>query len=59
MILTILAVLGIVIAAFLLVALGIKIANHYNKVAWEKYYEGAAIAVSGVKQPQRSRSCPR
>lgn len=59
MILKILAVLGIIVAAFLLVALGFKIANSYNKAAWEKYYEGAAVATSGVKQPRNRQCAPR
>lgn len=59
MFITILAVLGIIIAAFALVGFGMALANRYNRIAWEKYYEGAAIPTSGVKQPQSRRGVPR
>ena len=35
-----LAALAIVAIALLFIALGMKVANRYNKIAWEKYYEG-------------------
>lgn len=55
MFVTILATLGIILAAFLLVALGMALANRYNRMAWEKYYEGAAVHASGVRAPRQSR----
>jgi hypothetical protein len=54
---TILAVLGIIIAAFALVGFGMALANRYNRIAWDKYYEGANVPANGVKQPQRTRTC--
>lgn len=54
---TILAVIGIIAAAFLLVGLGMALANRYNRIAWDKYYEGANVPTNGIKQPQRSRQC--
>lgn len=58
MFLTIAAIIGIIAAAFLLVGLGMALANRYNKIAWDKYYEGASVQASGVKMPQnRSRGC--
>ena len=40
MIIRILAIIGIVLAAFALVGLGMSLANRYNRMAWDKYYEG-------------------
>lgn len=54
---TILAVLGVMVAAFALIGLGMALANRYNKIAWDKYYEGANVPTNGVKQPQRTRAC--
>ena len=54
----ILAVFGIILAAFALVGLGMVLANRYNKIAWDKYYEGANVPHNGVQQPQR-RGAPR
>ena len=56
---TILAVIGIIFAAFALVGFGIALANRYNKIAWDKYYEGANVPQNGIKQPQSRRSVPR
>lgn len=53
---TILAVIGVIIAAFALVGFGMALANRYNRIAWDKYYEGAAIPTSGIKQPNTGRS---
>ena len=55
---TIIAIIGIIAAAFALVGLGMALANRYNKIAWDKYYEGANVPQSGVQQPQR-RCAPR
>lgn len=57
MILKIFAVLGIIIVAFSLVGFGMALANRYNRIAWDKYYEGANVPTNGVKQPQRARTC--
>lgn len=59
MILKIFAVIGIIIAAFALVGFGMALANRYNRIAWDKYYEGAAVPSTGIKQPQSRRSVPR
>lgn len=32
--------LGVIALALMFIALGIKVANRYNQIAWEKYYEG-------------------
>lgn len=53
MILKIFAVIGIIVAAFALVGFGMSLANRYNRIAWDKYYEGAAVPSTGIKQPQR------
>lgn len=53
MVLKIFAIIGIIFAAFALVGFGMALANRYNRIAWEKYYEGANVPVSGIKQPQR------
>ena len=57
MILKILAVFGVILAAFALVGFGMALANRYNRIAWDKYYEGANVPANGVKQPQRNRAC--
>lgn len=59
MIIRILAIIGIILAAFSLVGLGMSLANRYNRIAWEKYYEGAAIPTNGIKPPQRRQGSPR
>lgn len=59
MIIRILAIIGIVLAAFALVGLGMSLANRYNRMAWDKYYEGAAIHTNGIKPPQRRPGAPR
>ena len=59
MILKIFAILGILVAAFALVGFGMALANRYNKIAWDKYYEGAAVPSTGIKQPQSRRCSPR
>ena len=56
---TIIAVIGIIIAAFALVGFGMALANRYNKIAWDKYYEGAAVPSNGIKQPQNRGGHPR
>ena len=55
---TIIAILGVIVAAFALVGFGMALANRYNKIAWDKYYEGANVPHNGVQQPQR-RCAPR
>lgn len=52
MFLTIVAIIGIIAAAFLLVGLGMSLANRYNRMAWEKYYEGASVRIEGVRSPK-------
>lgn len=59
MILKVFAVIGIIIAAFALVGFGMALANRYNRIAWDKYYEGAAIPSAGIKQPQSRGGHPR
>jgi nucleoside recognition membrane protein YjiH len=44
MIATIFAVIGIIFAAISFIALGMALANRYNKIAWNKYYEGMELA---------------
>ena len=44
MVATILAVIGIIFAALAFIALGMALANRYNKIAWSKYYEGLQAA---------------
>lgn len=56
MFLTVIAVIGIILAAFVLVGLGMSLANRYNRIAWEKYYEGAAVGAEGVRRPSTGRS---
>jgi predicted membrane protein len=41
---TILAIIGIILAALAFIALGMALANRYNKIAWNKYYEGMEVA---------------
>lgn len=41
---TILAIIGIIFAALSFIALGMALANRYNKIAWSKYYEGLQAA---------------
>lgn len=52
MIATILAVIGIIFAALSFIALGMALANRYNKIAWSKYYEG--LQASGNTHSRRS-----
>lgn len=59
MILKIFAILGILVAAFALVGFGMALANRYNRIAWDKYYEGANVPASGIKQPQSRGVRPR
>lgn len=35
--------LALIVLALLFIALGIKVANRYNKIAWDKYYEGMGV----------------
>lgn len=44
MVATILAVIGIIFAALGFIALGMGISTRYNKIAWNKYYEGLQAA---------------
>lgn len=36
----VLSAIAIVLAALLFIGLGMALANKYNQIAWEKYYEG-------------------
>ena len=36
----IIGAIAIIIAALLFIGLGMALANRYNHIAWEKYYEG-------------------
>lgn len=36
----VLCAIAIVAAALLFIGLGMSLANKYNQIAWEKYYEG-------------------
>lgn len=49
--------LGVIALAMLFVALGIKIANTYNDLAWRRYYEGieqaGGIPVKGAAVSRR------
>lgn len=56
MIIKIIAILGVLACAFALVALGMAIATKYNRIAWDKYYEGASISNAGVKPPHPTRA---
>ena len=59
MVIKIIAVVGIIAAAFALVGFGMALANRYNRIAWDKYYEGAAVPTNGIKPPQRRAGGPR
>ena len=39
----IICALALIALALLFIALGIKVANRYNKIAWDKYYEGMGV----------------
>lgn len=36
----IIGAIAVIVAALLFIALGMALANRYNKIAWDKYYEG-------------------
>ena len=36
----VLCAIAIVVAALLFIGMGMALANKYNQIAWEKYYEG-------------------
>lgn len=59
MFLKIISIVGIVLVAFVLVGMGMALANRYNRIAWDKYYEGAAVPSTGIKQPQSRGVRPR
>lgn len=36
----IIGAIAVIIAALLFIGMGMALANRYNQIAWEKYYEG-------------------
>lgn len=46
--------LAIVAIALLFIALGMKVANRYNTIAWEKYYEGMGKRTPNASPVRRS-----
>lgn len=40
--------LALIALALVFIALGIKVANRYNQIAWEKYYEGMGIKTASA-----------
>ena len=49
-----LAALVIIAIALLFIALGMKLANRYNEIAWEKYYEGQGKRSPNAAPTRRS-----
>lgn len=56
----IIGAIAIIAAALLFIGLGMALANRYNQIAWEKYYEGMgqktkASAVTFTASPRKPR----
>ena len=59
----VLCAIAIVVAALLFIGMGMALANKYNQIAWEKYYEGmnqkAAKPIGVSIQPASGARKPR